>query len=77
MQIHADICMKITQVESNICGIRSFLIDINAISYPVLLRCIRRIPGAVITEASQHPITGDVLIIVRYKDITIEIYTTF
>ncbi len=69
--------MKITKLGTESDGTRSFEIDTSTISYPALLRCIRRIPGAVITKARHNIITDETEIIIRYKDITITIDAPF
>jgi hypothetical protein len=69
--------MKISQLGTESNGTRSFEIRAGTLSYRALLRCIRRIPGAVVTEAAHHPITDDTKISIRYKDITITIETPF
>ena len=63
--------MEIRQLGTQSDSTRSFEIRDGTLSYRALLRCIRKIRGAVVTNAERHPISGDVEIIIRCKDITI------
>ncbi len=69
--------MKITDLGTESNGTRNFMMRTHVISYRALLRCIRRIPGAVITKARHNPLTYGTEIIVEYKDITIKIETVW
>jgi len=69
--------MKINKLGAHSNGTRNFEIRAGTLSYRALLRCIRSIPGAVVTEAKHYPITDDARITIRYKDITVTVETPF
>jgi hypothetical protein len=69
--------MKLRQLGTQSDGTRSFEIRAGTLSYRALLRCIRRIPGAFVTNATHHPMTDDTKISISYKDVTITIDTPF
>ena len=69
--------MKIKQLGTERDGTRSVEVRVNEISYKALLRCIRKIPGAIITKASHDPMNDNANIFIRYKDINIIVDTPF
>jgi hypothetical protein len=77
MIVGAGRAMNISQLGTQSDGTRSFEIRAGTLSYRALIRCIRRIPGAIVTDAAHHPMTDDTKISLRYKDITITIETPF
>jgi hypothetical protein len=69
--------MEIRQLGTESDGTRSFEIRAGTLSYRALLRCIRRIPGAVVTEAAHDPMNDNTKVSIRYNDVTITIETPF
>lgn len=58
-------------------GTRSVEIRSNELSYRALLRCIRSIPGAVVTDAAHDPMNDNAKANIRYKDAVLVIETPF
>lgn len=69
--------MKIRQLGTESNGTRSIEIRSNDISYRALLRCIHRIPDAVVKDTAHDPLNDNTKISIVYKDITINIETLF
>jgi hypothetical protein len=69
--------MKIRHVHNKEGGTRSVEIRANELSFRALLRRIRNIPGAVITDSSHDPMNDNARVSVRYKDKTLVIDTPF
>ena len=58
-------------------GAKSIVINCNELSFRALLRCIRRIPGTVVTDAAINPMNDDAKATIRYKDATLTLETPF
>ena len=58
-------------------GTRSIEIRCSEISYRALLRCIRRIPNAVVTHAAHDPMNDNVKASICYKDVVLMLETPF
>lgn len=69
--------MKIRYLGTESNGTRSIEVRSNEISYRGLLRCIRKIPDARITDTDCDPINDNANIFVEYKDIKLSIETPF
>ena len=69
--------MKIKYLGNESDGTRSIEIRANELSYRALLRCIHRIPGAVVTDAIHDPMNDNTQINIKYKDVNISIETPF
>jgi len=69
--------MKIRHLGTESDGSRSIEIRSSELSYRALLRCIHRIPGAVVTDAKHDPMSDNSNITIRYKDVSITIETPF
>jgi hypothetical protein len=69
--------MKITQLGTGADGTRSFEIRANELSYRALLRSIRKIAGAIVTDAAHDPMNDNARVSIRYKGVTIDIETPF
>lgn len=69
--------MKIRHLGTESDGTRSIEIRSSELSYRALLRCIRRIPGAVVTDAAHDPMNDNTKVSIRYKDVNITIETPF
>jgi hypothetical protein len=61
--------------ESN--GTRSVEIRSNELSYRALLRCIRAIPGGVVTDTAHDPMNDNAKASIRYKDAALTLETPF
>jgi hypothetical protein len=69
--------MNILRVNTHADGTRSIVINCNEISYRALLRCIRRIPGAVVTDAAHDLMNDNAKATIRYKAATLVLETPF
>jgi hypothetical protein len=69
--------MEIRQLPTESNSTRSVEIQAGTLSYRALLRCIRRIPGAVVTKASHDPMNDDTIMTIRYKDVILTVETPF
>jgi hypothetical protein len=58
-------------------GTRSIEIRCDELSYRALFRCIRRISGAVVTDAAHDPMNDNAKASIRYKDTTLTLETPF
>ena len=69
--------MKIRHLGIESDGTRSVEIRSNEISYRALLRCIHRIPGAIVTNTAHDPMNDNTKVSIIYKDVTLTIETPF
>jgi len=69
--------MKIKYLGNESDGTRSVEIRAGELSYRALLRCIHKIPGAVISDATHDPMNDNTKINIKYKDANISIETPF
>ncbi len=46
-------------------------------SYHALLRCIRKLPGAIVSDATHDPMNDDARAHIRYRDIEVNLQTPF
>jgi hypothetical protein len=69
--------MKINPLGTESDGIKSVEIRSNELSFRALLRCIRRIPGTVVTDVAHDPMNDNARANIRYQDIALTLETPF
>ena len=69
--------MIVTELGTSPGGARNVEIRCNEIPFHALLRCLRRLPGALVSGAVKNPMNDDAQALIRYKNIAIQLETPF
>jgi hypothetical protein len=69
--------MTITPLGTTSDGVRSVEIRCDEVSFDALIRILRRIPGATVSDVAALPMTDDAKATIHYKDIQMKIVTPF
>jgi hypothetical protein len=69
--------MTVVALGSESDGTRSVEIPVNELSFTALIRCIRNIPGAVVTDVASDPMNDNAKARIRYKDAVFTLDTPF
>jgi hypothetical protein len=69
--------MKVEYLGTESDGTKSVEIRVGEISFRALVRCMRSIPGAVVTDTASDPMNDNAKATIRYKDVTMTLGTPF
>jgi hypothetical protein len=69
--------MKVTYLGTEPNGTRSVEIGVAETSFRALVRCLRRLPGVLVTNTASDPMNDNAKATIRYKDVTMSLGTPF